>query len=212
VARIGLLNLSDDMSGYGDKILASADIYHTVFAEKHDKNEVAGILDAMVDFNYLRKDSEYYYTITGQGWKKIEELKKEKSYTNQGFIAMAFGKETNLISDTFKKAIAACGYNPCRIDEKQHNNQIVPEILYEISRSKFVVVDITYPNYGAYYEAGYAQALGKEVIVCCRESEFNKEGNPHFDIAQKCMIVWSDEQDLEERLCKRIEATVGLNK
>ncbi len=25
-------------------------------------------------------------------------------------------------------------------------------------------MDITYPDYGAYYEAGYAEALGKEVI------------------------------------------------
>lgn len=28
--------------------------------------------------------------------------------------------------------------------KKEHNKQIVPEILFEISRSKFVVVDITY--------------------------------------------------------------------
>ena len=34
---------------------------------------------------------------------------------------------------------------------------------------------------------------------------------PHFDIAQKSSIVWKDEVDLESRLYKRIEATVGLN-
>lgn len=79
--------------------------------------------------------------------------------------------------------------------------------MFEISRSKFVVVDITYPNYGAYYEAGYAEALGKEVIICCRDTDFK----PHFDIAQKSAIVWKDENDLEERLYRRIEATVGLN-
>ncbi len=97
------------------------------------------------------------------------------------------------------------------IDEKEHNNQIVPEILYEISRSKFVVVDITVPNYGAYYEAGYAQALGKEVIVCCKDSSFrskSKKKKPHFDIDQKSMIVWKDEEELIDRLKRRIEATV----
>lgn len=68
-------------------------------------------------------------------------------------------------------------------------------------------MDITYPNYEAYYEAGYAEALGKEVIICCRDVNFK----PHFDIAQKSAIVWKDEDDLEERLYRRIEATVGLN-
>ncbi len=65
--------------------------------------------------------------------------------------------------------------------------------------------------YGAYYEAGYAEALGKEVIICCREDIFNGDKKPHFDIAQKSSIVWKDEEDLENRLYKRIEATVGLN-
>ena len=95
------------------------------------------------------------------------------------------------------KAITDSGYSVKIIDEKEHNNQIVPEIFFEIEQSLFVVVDVTFPNYGAYYEAGYAQALGKEVIVCCRENEFNsKDTRPHFDIAQKSMIVWKDEEDL----------------
>ena len=72
-------------------------------------------------------------------------------------------------------------------------------------------MDVTYPNYGAYYEAGYAQALGKQVIICCRKAEFDDKENkdrPHFDIAQKAMVVWEDENDLVRRLKKRIEATV----
>ena len=74
------------------------------------------------------------------------------------------------------------------------------------------MVDVTVPNYGAYYEAGYAEALGKEVIICCREDIFKSDKKPHFDIAQKSLIIWEDEKDLENRLYKRIEATVGLNK
>ena len=41
---------------------------------------------------------------------------------------------------------------------------------------------------------------------------FNSDKKPHFDIAQKSSIVWKDEEDLENRLYRRIEATVGLNK
>ena len=72
-----------------------------------------------------------------------------------------------------------------------------------------MVVDISFPNYGAYYEAGYGQALGKEVIICCSKEKFdNPESRPHFDIAQKSMIIWKDTDDLIARLKKRIEATV----
>ena len=95
------------------------------------------------------------------------------------------------------------------VDGKQ--TYVIVHPLFEISRSKFVVVDITYPNFGAYYEAGYAQALGKEVIVCCPASRFgsdDKNQRPHFDIAQKSMIVWNNEAELINRLKRRIEATV----
>ena len=95
------------------------------------------------------------------------------------------------------------------IGEKEHNHQIVPEMFYEIERSKFMVVDVTLQNFGAYYEAGYAQALGKEVIVCCSKEVFDDpKRKPHFDIAQKPIIIWTDLDDLKERLIRRIQATV----
>lgn len=130
----------------------------------------------------------------------------------QGFIAMKFGEETKKIRQAFKEAVKSCNYKVAIIDEKEHNNQIVPEIFSEIRNSKFVVVDVTYPNYGAYYEAGYAQGLDKEVIVCCRKNVFgNSQQNPHFDISQKSMIIWNDEKELVEKLVRRIDATVGKN-
>lgn len=122
---------------------------------------------------------------------------------------MKFGEKTVAIRESFKKAIHESGYTPRLIDEKEHNKQIVPEILFEIGRSKFMVVDVTVPCYGAYYEAGYAQALGKEVIICCSQEAFNNtETRPHFDIAQKSMIIWDTEDELVERLIRRIAATV----
>ena len=81
-------------------------------------------------------------------------------------------------------------------------------MFFEIERSKFMVVDVTFENSGAYYEAGYAQALGKEVIVCCSKEILDGPNKPHFDIAQKQIIDWTDLADLKERLKRRIEATV----
>ena len=210
-----LYNLSKEYPIFGWKISEERKMFHLLYCENEGDKvwhiEIPGILNALCELGYLSRDLSRYYCISAKGWEKVSELEKAES-NNQGFIAMSFRNETKTISESFKNAISRCGYIPRRIDEKEHNNQIVPEILFEISRSKFVVVDVTYPNYGAYYEAGYAEALGKEVIICCRDKEFNGDSRPHFDIAQKSTIVWKDEDDLENRLYRRIEATVGLNK
>ena len=149
------------------------------------------------------------YRIAAYGWKRIADLKKNFSAYKYGFIAMSFSDEVAYIETVFKQAIHSAGYEPRIIKDKEHNNYVMPEIFAEIQKSKFVVVDVTKPNNGAYFEAGYAQALGKEVIVCCKKDVFdNPNTKPHFDIAQKSTIVWTDVDDLRERLKRRIEATV----
>ncbi len=60
-----------------------------------------------------------------------------------------------------------------------------------------------------YYEAGYAAAKGKPIILSCRK---NEQKEVHFDVAQINTIFWEDEIDLQERLEKRICATVGRGK
>lgn len=211
-AHRALVNLSILYPNYGDIIHLWGWQRRMVFAHKENNIGRFGLLRVLEDLGYL-KDPEYRdnFSITALGWQKIDELRKKEQTVKQGFVAMSFRDETKPIREAFRTAMRESGYSVAVIDEKEHNNQIVPEIFYEIERSKFVVVDVTYPNYGAYYEAGYAQALGKQVIICCRKAEFDDKENkdrPHFDIAQKAMVVWKDENDLVARLKKRIEATV----
>ncbi len=215
VVNRALINLSSLHPKYGDTIGYSNIDFRAAYCKNQSTDYYATeFFDLMVDMGYLiRKDERAsFFTISAEGWKKADELQKKQQEVNQGFIAMSFCDETKSIREAFRKAISEAGFAARIIDEKQHNNQIVPEIFYEIQRSKFVVVDVTYPNYGAYYEAGYAQALSKEVIVCCRGDVFRGElkGSirPHFDISQKAMVVWEDENDLVQRLKNRIEATV----
>ncbi len=207
-----LLNLSALFPEFGEIFCKKKGYYRAIFEQKTDLKHffADGMYGLLTELEYLRpRENGNYATITAEGWKKIDELKKISKEINQGFIAMAFKVETRGIREAFRNAIKDSGYAVSIIDEKEHNNQIVPEIFYEIERSKFVVVDVTFPNYGAYYEAGYAQALGKQVIMCCRKTEFDSDnGRPHFDVAQKSMIVWKDEEELIERLKKRIKATV----
>ena len=117
---------------------------------------------------------------------------------------MKFGDDTKPLREAVRQGIQNAGYLAVFIDEVQHNDFITPELLKHIHDSKFVVADLTHQNNGAYFEEGYAMGLGKPVIQLCKNGV-----KLHFDIAQKSMIVWTDEGDLIARLKRRIEATVG---
>ena len=216
-----LLNLADDHPMLSDLFTTQSCVekFRRFYCEsKNLEAEVNNVLSMFSDLGYIKWHSEiktYHnegskYSITAKGWEKVSQLRQTNEVSNQGFIAMSFAQETNNIKDCFMKAISDAGYKPMIINAKEHNNYIMPEIFYEIKRSKFVVVDVTFKNYGAYYEAGYALALGKEVIFCCEEKTFNDPNKkPHFDVVQKSMIIWKDEADLITRLKNRITATVN---
>lgn len=208
-----LINLSKCYPYVGEIIEVDIDNERLFFCESDcAEEEITGIYSFLQELGYVEEKRLGIYIISANGWKRIYELTEKEKEIQQGFIAMSFAEEAKYIGQIFERTINRCGYIPRRIDHKEHNNQIVPEIFFEISRSKFLVVDVTYPNYGAYYEAGYGEALKKQVIVCCRKDVFDGSGRPHFDIAQKSSVIWSDEKDLEEKLFRRIEATVGLNR
>lgn len=125
------------------------------------------------------------------------------------FIAMSFDESMVRARENITKAVKDSGYMPVLIDVKEHNNQIVPEIFKEIQESKFVIADLTGQRGGVYYEAGYAMAYNKPLILCCKKTI--KE-TPHFDVAQINTIFWNEEKDLYNRLIKRIEATIGIER
>jgi hypothetical protein len=174
--------------------------------------KITAFLDLLADMEFLVKkgsSSGHLYQIASKGWLRIQEIQKTVNTSKQAFVAMWFDSQNDNAWETISKAIRDCGYNPVRIDKKEHNNQIVPEILFEIRQSEFIVADLTKNRNGVYYEAGYAQALGKEVIVTWKKTN-EKEDQPHFDVAQKNMIRWDNDDELYIGLVKRIKATVRL--
>ena len=172
-------------------------------------DEVDAMIASLVDFGYLSfVKSLGAYVISKEGWKHIYEMEKNKT-DRSGFVAIAFEERTEKIICALKEGIRTAGFIPTVIRDVEHNNQIVPEIRKYIERCSFLIMDCTIPNLGAYYEAGIASGMGKEVIICCRKDVFDSsDSRPHFDVAQQSMIIWKDETDLVERLVKMIDATV----
>jgi len=59
----------------------------------------------------------------------------------------------------------------------------------EIRQARFLLADLTQANNGAYWEAGYAEGLGKPVIYLCEKSYFAKMST-HFDTNHHLTILW----------------------
>jgi len=181
--------------------------------EKNNQ-EIKDLLSLMTEIGLLQPlnspqtNSMVTYKITARGWLRVQELEEQNKVIQQGFIAMWFDSSMEDARKKIIQVVEECGYLPRIIDLKEHNNQIVPEIFFEIKRSRFVLADLTGQRNGVYYEAGYAEALNKPVILSCKESDFE---NRHFDVAQKNTIQWKDLEDLYKRLKDRIKATVGEN-
>jgi hypothetical protein len=94
-----------------------------------------------------------------------------------------------------------------RIDKESPLGGLVARIKDEIRRANFVVADLTDERPSCYFEAGYAEALGKPVIyTASRESIMNPGTTTqiHFDIHQNVRF-FSNHEQLEEELKTAVE-------
>lgn len=149
-------------------------------------------------------------TLSPKALARVDELQKNINNNKDVFVSMAFNPNTNSTREAIREGIKSAEFSEKFLDEIIHNQQIVPYMLRLIRECRFLIMDITEPNYGAYYEAGYALGLGKEVIITCRQDIFNKKEyknpleekalKPHFDILQKQILVWENEEDLSAKL------------
>lgn len=152
-----------------------------------------------LDYKYIGSSC----ALTPNAYNRIDTLQKNNVNGNNVLVAMKFGEDTNQLREAIRKGVTAAGYKAIFIDEVEHNDFITPELLKYIKDSKFVVVDLSHQNNGAYFEEGYAMGLGKPVIQLCQ-----KDVTLHFDIAQKNTIIWETEDEIPKRLKNRIKATI----
>jgi len=89
---------------------------------------------------------------------------------------MPFGNPEldHLFMDHFKPTVLQTGFTLKRLDEEQKAGLIDDQLRVEIRQSKFLLAELTESNSGAYWEAGYAEGLGKPVIYLCSNEYFQK--------------------------------------
>ncbi|UFH96734.1 nucleoside 2-deoxyribosyltransferase [Bacillus toyonensis] len=207
-----LINLGKLTKFPGNKVTIVGKDMPIFFVQSNNLEEMGYIIKQLEQDELIEvqksTDSPAYITVTVKGWNRIAELEKGREVdTKQAFVAMAFSPEMDgPYKNAITKAIIEAGYQPIRIDEVEHNNDITDEIIVKIRQSKFVIADFTGHRGGVYFEAGYALGLGKTVIWTCRDDEFK---NIHFDTRQFSHIKWSTEDELYRKLLNRIKATIN---
>lgn len=214
-----LLGLAARLNFLSEPIIFSNEQYISAcFATRHPKGPMGTHPDAVneqVNFLLGYMEKQEYIKSNGsrcallpKGIERIDNLQKNSSKnTKNVFVAMSFAPEMTDIREAIKLAISDCGYIPRIMDEIEHNHQIVPEMLYEIRESRFVIAELTGHNNGAYFEAGYALGYGKDVIQVCEKSKFGEDG--HFDVKQVNTVMWETTEDLRKKLVARIKATIS---
>lgn len=204
---------------YADKLFFCSQNRCKGVKEGCDKTvQLIYVTEYLQNSGYIDHKSGFLYQLTPKAHQRIYELRRNQTKNKNVFVSMAFNDGTKQTREAIREAIVQSGYSPEFIDEIIHNKQIVPEMFRLIRESRFLILEISDPNYGAYYEAGYALGLGKEVIICCSEEVFTKEYEtveekkyakylrPHFDIAQQQILIWKNKEDLIKKLCEWIKA------
>ena len=158
-----------------------------VCGHARDQGLIDVLVERMLSGEYLLGPAR----LTFQGWQYYEELQRGNSTSRTVFMAMQFGdKELDAIyRDHFKAAVEATGFDLKRLDEGQPAGLIDDRLRVEIRQARFLIADLTHHNKGAYWEAGYAEGLGKPVIYTCRRDAFNNDGT-HFDTNHHLSLSW----------------------
>jgi hypothetical protein len=149
------------------------------------------------------------HSLTMKGWMHYEELKQSVDLPMRGFMAMKYGDQ--MLDRVFKqcwyKAAFRAGFELIRVDEEPRAGLIDDQIRLDIRRSRFVIADLSGHSEGAYWEAGYAEALGKPVIYTCRHGHQSKV---HFDTNHHLTVAWDADslETAENKLVATIRASL----
>ncbi|HEY4310483.1 MAG TPA: hypothetical protein VGN12_13610 [Pirellulales bacterium] len=148
--------------------------------------------------------------LTVDGWRRIEELTLPSTPIDPRsvFVAMWFAAEGRDMRERgIRTAIEKAGYSePFIADRVDFLGRIDDRIIAELRKASFVVADMTSHRPNVYFEAGFAEGLGKPVIYTCHQDDIEQ---CHFDTRQQNIVVWTDADDLSERLSRRIGAVIG---
>ena len=174
-----------------------------------DRGVLKGI-DASSDSGAALLDMD----LTLSGWERYEAEKRGKIAGRTGFIAMKFNDPIldPFVEDVVKPAVkGGIGYDLVHMRNVAQAGIIDNIMRAQIRDAAFVIVDLTHDNSGAYWEAGYAEGLGKPVIYICERAKFEAV-KTHFDTNHCTTVIWSvgADEDFTQELVATLRRSLNL--
>jgi hypothetical protein len=163
----------------------------------------------------LGADPFAQFRLTYRGLERLEQLERAAPSGNNAFMAMQYNDSVldRIVRDYFQPAVEETGFRLFRLDDRPEAGLIDARLRNEIRNCRFLIADLSHANAGSYWEAGYAEGLGKPVIYTCEQAVFDGKAatpKPHFDTNHHLTITWAqtDPQLAANRLRETIEFTI----
>jgi hypothetical protein len=123
---------------------------------------------------------------------------------NDVFVVMSFREESDDTYHTIERVCRSYDFTAQRTDKDASTSRIYQRIVEGIHRATLVIADVTFGSVNVYYELGFAEALGKDIIVIAKEGT-----DLPFDTNDIPTMFFRNQTRLEETLRSRIERLTG---
>ena len=123
---------------------------------------------------------------------------------NSIFVVMPFREDLDETFNTIASVAKYFDYGFTRTDREHTTGRIYPRIVGGIRNASLVIADVTYGTPNVYYELGFSEALEKDTIIIARSAT-----KLEFDLQDIPVIFYSNQDELEKKLCERVEGVTG---
>ena len=185
----------------GGLVMRNVDLFDYIFDPPYGESVVPHLVDFIDEAVGKLRDGYVPVEPKAPPAAIAQEMAIEEGYA---FIVMAIDPADHAlvdVLDAIKEAALRCGITAERIDEVETNERITDRILESICKAQYVIVDVTHPRPNVFYEAGYAQGVGKIPIYIARDGT-----KLQFDLKDYPTISFRNMKELKDRLEARLRA------
>ncbi len=149
--------------------------------------------DEVYAANIKRLEYEQVLKAISTDWETLARqtinLAEKMVTTSSVFVIMSYEEsgEYKDLYDTIQRVCKTYDYEAQRVDESNVLKRIIPEILRQVRQSAFVIADVTEQKPNVLYELGFADGVGKKVILLAKEGT-----ELPFDIHYVPVLFWGD--------------------